>query len=289
MNQNSRDGVNAGESQRGPDEDAFHRASSLPERAVAPGSRETAGEGKITMERRAGWLVAALLAVGGTVAAMSGVTQGATGPGPTLTVMGFGVVNTTVPAQATEPQLQMNFQETTATASGAMKALYRDLSQTRKQFATLGVNPSAIMTQGPPNLNYQNGGEWQASDTLEVTFPTLAQLTHVVTASKVADNPAIQNFWINASYQSPTATPAALASGYATAEQNAAQTAQIMANAEHLQLGAQVSITQGAITNTQCGGMGACGGGVPMGVTVPSIGPNQELVAVTVTYETNPG
>ncbi|PSR22669.1 MAG: hypothetical protein C7B47_16435 [Sulfobacillus thermosulfidooxidans] len=142
--------------------------------------------------------------------------------------------------------------------------------------------------RGPPNFSINvNGAEYQATETLQVTFPTLGRLADALQASGIANDVDVQDMFVspvNSTYLAPTA--AALTGGYQAAFANAQATAQMMAQADHLQLGQVVSVTEGnaASANGTCSAMNGCNP-TPVG-NPPQVGPNQELVTVTVTYDT---
>jgi uncharacterized protein YggE len=240
----------------------------------------------MTMEWVSRWRWTAIAALAGLAAAGGGVAQSATGPGPTLTVVGYGVVNTTMVETATPPELQVNLQESGTNPTLVLRAIYQDIAQVKAQLEKAGASASAVSVQNPPNLNAQQGGTFSANVGVTVAFPTLARLAHVLTASNIANDSAVQNVWINQASTTPVASPAAVASGYAAALNNAAASAAAIAAADHLHLGAQVSVSEGTLSPS-CNAMGGCGP-APMDVIMPTVGPNQELVAVTVTYDTNP-
>ncbi len=242
------------------------------------------------------------------VAAAVVVTEGATGlaaapPTPTLTVVGFGVVSLP-PAQAAPPQLELNLNVHGATASAALKALDGDLAAIERRLKAMGLRPSALDAQGPPQLNYiTSAGQagcrkaakvkpgltcpaagFAASEGLQVTFPSLASLARVLSRTDVARGPGVQNFWVNqGGTQAARPAAAALAAGYGAALADARASALALAAAEGVVLVRALSVTEGAQADGGCG-MGGCG--PTFGVSPPPVGPNQMLVAVTVTYAT---
>lgn len=234
--------------------------------------------------------LAGAVLIGGALVPLSGLGQSvsaANGPGPTLTVVGYGVVDMTpAPSNPGPQQLQVTFQESGINAPAALRALGRDVAKARAQFEKAGVSPGAIVVQGPPNLNFNvNGGGFQDNQTLVVTFPTLMRLANALQASGVENDAGVQNVFANPMNSSaPAATAAQLTAGYQAAFVNAQQTAQIMAQGDNLQLGQAVSVTEGGASTGGCSAMGMCNPS-PVG-NPPQIGPNQELVTVTVTYDT---
>lgn len=228
--------------------------------------------------------------------------------GPTLTVIGFGLVNLRSSGAASSPQLVLNLQTVAPTATAALAALTRDIAGIEKALKAVGVSSAEISIQGPPGLNYVSSVSqascekayklkgipgkctapgFQTNESVQVTIGTLTRLAAVLTKSGVAKAPGVQNFYINQSGQNPgAATPAALTSGYAQAFRDARTTATLLARADQLSLGSLVSVTEGALLSTPCGGMG-CSPTPVEGVNPPQPGPNQELVAVTVTYRTS--
>jgi uncharacterized protein YggE len=250
-------------------------------------------------------VLAATLALG----VPSGSAQAA-GAGPTLTVVGFGLVNLSPPNPgAIAPQLELNFQTSAATATAALQSLQADVAATEQALLGAGVPRAEMVPQGPPGLNYVTavqetncqkvyklkgipahctGPGFQANEQLQVTFPNLSRLAAALTKAHLATAKGVQNFWINQGGPGPSVpTPAALAEGYQQAFADAAKTASLLAAADHLTLGPAVAVTEGALlNNTPCGGMG-CGPVPIQGIAPPPVGQNQELVAVTVSYATS--
>lgn len=242
----------------------------------------------ITIRRRALWMTSLSIAAAACITTLMGLREPArltAGSTPTLTVAGFAVVNLTQPTETTPPQLELNFQETAAKVQSTTAMLNTAMASVRARLQKAGVRANAISTQGPPNLNNQNGS-WQADSTVQVTFRSIAQLEKVVDETNVSTDTAIQNVWINTPSVTMRPTQQALAAAYVKAVGNAEKTAMRMAAADHRQLGAQLALTEGA-GGTQCGAM-ACGSGTSLGITPPAVGNNQELVAVSLTYATTP-
>ena len=237
------------------------------------------------------WALVGSALMAGAMVPLSGFGQtvsAAAGPGPTLTVVGYGIVNMTPASTNAGPQqLQISIQESGNTASAVLISLSRDVTKVRAQLEKASVRASSISTQGPPNLNIDNhGGGFEANETLVVNFSSMIQLGNALTASNVSDDTFVQNTFSNALNPSaPTATAAELAAGYQAAFANGAQTAQMMAQADNLQLGQSVSLVESGASYSGCGGMGGCYA-TPAG-NPPQVGPNQELVTVTETYDTN--
>lgn len=239
---------------------------------------------------KAALLLGAGLMAGGMVVSLGGLghsVNAATGPGPTLTVVGYGVVNMTAQASNGPQQLQIYMQASGSTAPATVVAFNRDVVKVKTQLEKAGVSANAISTQGPPNLNINNnGGGFNVNQTLQVTLPTMLRLADVLQTSGVANDGAVQNVFVNPLYSgAPVATAAQLTAGYKAAFANAQQTAQDMAQGDNLQLGQSVSITEGGQSSGGCNAMGACN---PISVgNPPQVGANQELVTVTVTYDTS--
>lgn len=141
---------------------------------------------------------------------------------------------------------------------------------------------------GPPNFNLQ-GSNWQVQETLRVTFPSMARLAAALSAARTLSLPALQSVWINGRRVTAWVyPPAALAAGYTQAVSAARQTAEDIARADHVSLERQLSITEGAISQDQCGAVSGCATVTALGVTPPALASNQEWVAVTVTYAIRP-
>ena len=228
---------------------------------------------------------------------------------PTLTVVGFGLANLTPSKATAPPELELNFLVAGATASQAVAELAADVALAEKALEKAGVPKAAFAPQGPPGLNFiapvnQQSCEklaklkgvppncpspgYQANEQIQVTFPNLTALATAITKADLAKAKGLANTWINSGGPLPaTPTPSALAQAYRQAFQDADRTAQIIAAAQHRALGPILSVTEGAILNFPCGGMG-CGPIPVQGINPPTPGPNQELVAVTVTYATSP-
>ena len=242
------------------------------------------------MQIRKLWLLTGAVAMAGIAAGLGGLfnpaASAASAPGPTMTVVGYGVV--TVPASSTNPGpqvLQVNFQESASSAPAVLRILHRDEAQVTAQLEKAGVSASAITDQGPPNFNINVGGDYQVNDTLQVEFPTLFKLATVLQKSDVANDGSVQNVFaspLNNTQPSPTSS--AMTAGYQAAFANAQQTAQEMAQADNLQLGQVTSVSQGSTGGGGCYPMGGCS---PLMGNPPTLGPNQQLVTVTVTYDTN--
>jgi uncharacterized protein YggE len=238
-----------------------------------------------------GWLLAGTAFMVGTLIPVLGLAQPANaagGPGPTLTVVGYGLVNMTpVPSNSAPQQLQITLQASGANAPATLTALRRDASTvTRQLIHKARINARAITTLGPPNININdNGVEYQANETIEATFSSLTQLANALQASDVANDPGVQNVFANPLNASNlVASASALTAGYEAAFANAQQTAEVMAQADHLQLGQAVSVSESSASNGGCNAMGNCN---PTAVgNPPLVGNNQELVMVTVTYDT---
>jgi uncharacterized protein YggE len=243
------------------------------------------------MKIRKIWLAPGAVMMAGVVAGLGTLfnqpANAASAPGPTLTVVGYSVVNVAPPSSNAGPQqLQINFQASADSAPAVLNVLRLDEVKVTAQLKKAGVGASAITLQGPPNLNIQNNVGYQANDTLQVNFPTLLQAAQVLQESGVANDANVQNVFVQP-LNNPTSSPTAavMTAGYQAAFANAQQTAQQMAQADNLQLGPAVSISEGSTSQTGCNPMGGCS---PLTVgNLPSVGQNQQLVTVTVTYDTN--
>lgn len=237
--------------------------------------------------KKVGILGGALL-LAGVLVPLSGLSQSVSAaavPGPTLTVVGYGVVTMTPPSTVGPQQLQITFQTEGSNGPNTLRALNKSVAAARAQLEKVGVSAKTIGTQGPPNLNF-NSGQYQANVTLQVNFPTLTRLVDVMQASGVQNDINIQNTFINqVNPSNPTATAAQLSAGYRAAFANARTTAQQMAQADSLTLGVAVSVSEGTANTVSCNPMNGCTG--VSSVSPPPIGQNQELVAVTITYDTS--
>lgn len=229
-------------------------------------------------------------------------------PGPTLTVIGFALANLPPSAAAATPQLELSLRTSAIHATSALQALQADVARLESALRAAGVPRSEIAPQGPPGLNYVSsasqvqcdktyrlknisgtclGPGFQAYVALQVSFGSLSRLAAVVSRPDVTAAAGVQNFFINqagSGFGAPSG--AALTAAYRRALGDAQQTARLMARADHLVLGAAVSVTQGALLGMPCGGMG-CSPTPIQGINAPQPGPNQELIAVTVAYRTS--
>lgn len=240
----------------------------------------------IMRTNRARWMVGLSVAAVMALTAVVGLREPAqaTETSPTLSVVGFSVVNLTQSTETSPPQLQLSFQETETQVRDVIRVLNQAMARVTARLKAVGVPASAISTQGPPNLNNLDG-EWQADSTLQITFATMAQLEKVVDETHLSANSAIQNVWISTPSVTMKPTPAALAAAYARAVSNAKKTAATIAASDHRQLGAQLAMSEGA-GGTQCGAM-ECGAGASLGINPPPVGNDQQMVAVTLTYATS--
>lgn len=242
------------------------------------------------MKIRKLWLVPGAVVTATVMAGLGGLlsqpASAASAPGPTLTVVGYGVVNESPPSSNPGPQqLQINFQEYASTAPGVLQLMHRDEAKARTQLEKAGVSASAITNLGTPGFNVQSSGGFQGNETLQVTFSNLNKLAKVLQASGVANDTNVQNVFVQPVNNSgPSPTSSAMMAGYQAAFANALQTAQQMAQADNLQLGQAVSVSEGGAASGGCNPMGGCS---PVMGNPPAIGQNQELVTVTVTYDTN--
>lgn len=217
--------------------------------------------------------------------------------GPDLTVVGFGLADETPqPApplsspQSGALQVNVNLQVISTRATTALQRLAADLRAAEADARAAGVPESAIVQQGPQNLNFDSSQQaYRADATLVLNLKTLAGGARMLDRLNLPKLPDVSNVWVNF----PTAvgttlapTPRSMAAAYAAAFADAARAARLMAAADGLTLGRQVSVAEGAPAMGQCG-MGGCNPAlVPGLMQVPWPGPNQTVVAVTVTYAT---
>lgn len=254
--------------------------------------------------------VVAALAVAGSVGMTSGGVVGAAAPGrpADLTVIGFGVVNLP-PPKPSPAQIVLNLVVHATKPQAALRVIDADLGSLRTRLGQLGLRGQAVDLQMPPQLNYQASQSlapakcralrklkpgyqcpepgYSANASLQVTFPSLSSLARTLTRTNIGTARGVSNFYINEGgdeTQEPAAS--ALALGYRAALANAKQTAEAIARADGRALGSTLSVAEGEVAASACGPMGGCG--QPDGINPPSIGPNQELVAVTVTYAIAP-
>jgi uncharacterized protein YggE len=222
-------------------------------------------------------------------------------PSSALTVVGYGVAN--LPPAPPIAQLNVSFQVTGQTASSALSRLNHDVALIRSRLMQHGVKASAITVNGPPNLGLVTSSIQQAcqriaklkhitcpspgfsaQESLTVNFPTITALAAVYDQADIGTMAGINNIWING--QAGTAPPpssSALAQAYRAAFQNAAATARLLAAADHLALAGIQAVDEGQAAFGQCPG---CPGTPLLGANPPQVGPNQQEVAVTVTYRT---
>jgi uncharacterized protein YggE len=251
------------------------------------------------------------LALAASAALGSIIFAGSTAPAanpaasPPLTVEGFGLA--TLPTGGFgPPQLNLNFRVSGANANDALTTLQKDVSAVQASLTQAGI-PAAAVAPQPPILNFiastslQNCQEaqklkgvpiscptpgFQASENLQVTFSTLTQLANFLTTTPVAQSSGVQNIWINSEGQGQTRPDdGALSAAYRQALADAQHTAQLLAAAQGLQLGPPIAVRQGTVGGG-CPGPGC--GPFLSGMAPPTAGPNQALVAVTVTYSTRP-
>lgn len=242
-----------------------------------------------------------------------------TGPGgaapqagtPEITVVGFGVANlpTSTTQTAAGYQLDWNLATHGLTAGGALQRLETDVAAAENKLRGMGIPPAEISEQGPPFLNASApiaakcaqaqkvnphfqcpslSGGYQASVGIVVSSSSLAQTVRFLDRLGTNQLPGQQNFFLNGQSggQAATPTPEDVATAYGQALAQAKATAQMIAVADGLTLGPQVTLTEGAPTEAQCGQMGGCNTGVAPGIVQPTVGAGQMLVALTVTYAT---
>jgi len=229
---------------------------------------------------------------------------------PPLTVVGFGLaaLPTSPSTPAPSPLLNLNFQVSGTNATTALANLQKDVATVQDVLAQAGVSANAVHSQAP-QLNYVPSTStskcqqveklkdvpiscpspgFQASESVEITFPSLTQLASTLTAHSIPQSPGVQNVWIDSGNGGPgKPSDAALTLAYRQALADAQHTATLLARAQGLQLGAVTAVRQGTWGTSGCGGPG-CGPLPLQGITSPTVGPNQELVAVTVTYASQP-
>ena len=232
----------------------------------------------------------------------------ANAPSPTLTVVGYGVVNLP-PQKSGLPQLQFYLNVHGQTAVATLRTLNGDVAAIEHRLKALGLRTSAFQPQGPPQLNYVTGVAlkncqkvaklkpglscqkpgYTANEGLQVTFPSLQSIASALSRTDVSTAHGVQNFYINPGGTEPQApTTVALTAGYRAALKSARQTAVALAAAEGVTLGPVLTVTEGGLTaSSGCGAMG-CGPEPVTGVVLPQVGPDQELVGVTLTYATRP-
>ena len=224
-------------------------------------------------------------------------TTGSATGGPALTVVGFGLVSLPVESstqtQASErPQIGISFSVESASPVKALDALTTALKGLQTKAQRAGVPQSDISEQGAPNLNYNgNSGNFTASAGLQIDLPSLNAVAAVMTKLPLTSNPDINNVYVNNTSPNVSAPPtaSAVSAGYAQAFAEALSTARLMAASNHLRLGAELSVREGAPSQQECSAMGGCNGVLAPGlVQIPMVSPNQQAVAVTVTFATAP-
>lgn len=266
-----------------------------------------------TLDRRL-MLVPALAGLVGLMswpALAAGSAARATSQPTTLTVVGYGLVNLPAVNQNSGTyQLQLNYQVTGQSAAAALNAYNNDVAVAEAKLKAQGVSASDMMVQGPPNINFQNQQQmqlcqknyklkgisgkcpnpgFQVSSTLQVTLPSLSAMVKVMTAVDLSSLPGVNNFWENqnSAFQATPSSTAELA-GYTQAFASAKHMAATMAKADHMMLGAQEAVSEGAMSASSCSAMGGCGSQPIPGINPPPAGPNQSVVAVTVTFSLLP-
>lgn len=243
--------------------------------------------------------------------AVSPVALAQTTSGPDLTVVGFGIA--ALPPTASAPagasyQLNFNLSATAPKAGAVLTEIKADIASDVQALRKAGVTAADISVQGPPSINYNSFPSskcqaiakikgsafrcpvsgYQASATLTATLLTLAATTHVLDRVDPRSLPGVQNFWLasQSGVYNPTPTGSSLTRAYAQALAQARATARMLASADHLTLGPEATIREGAPAQAQCTQMGGCPVGLAPGIVAPSPGPDQMLVAVTVTFHT---
>ena len=149
----------------------------------------------------------------------------------------------------------------------------------RGQFERAGVaTANIVLQQTSPTLNSNSATSWGATNALSVNFANLSQAAAMLVKTKVAGDRGVQSVFVSTTGPTLTASAAATTAGYRQAVQNALANARMMATADELVLGAQADITAGV-----------SGGAAALIPNPPSSGPNQKLLAVTITYRTTKG
>ena len=223
-----------------------------------------------------------VLAAGAAAVPLTGMAEAAVTAGPTITVAGYAVVNKPQSVRsAGQFQLQFTVQETATTATQALTDTYKAAAEVKKKLESAGIKAGLISNQqGYPFLNI-TGGEYQGSTGFTVTFPTLARLATILTKTGLVQDPSVQGFFVNGpSEPAPGPATSAIAQGYGAALANARATADAIAREDHVTLGQMLTVTEGSNNSSVCTPAGCS----PAIGVVPSVGQNQVLEAVTVSF-----
>ncbi len=231
-------------------------------------------------------------------AASAGTAAPGTGgpAGPQLTVVGFGVMNILSPpapqaAAGQPPVININLAVNAATAAAALSRLGTAAASLRAKLRQAGIPAAAVTEQGPPNLNANAGANsYQAGVSVLVASASLAVAAGLIDRLRLDSNPNVSNVWVDTGTPSGTPSAHAVTAAYATAFAQAEATALLLAAADHLTLGPQVAVSEGASAQSEsCSTMGGCSGALTPGLDQPPlVGPGKQMVAVTVTYATTP-
>lgn len=227
----------------------------------------------------AGALVAAADPAAGAQGARA--SMGTATAGPNITVVGFGLATEAATA-AGGYQLNLDFQVSNASLARDLQDIEAAVRHAEVRFAAVGVPRAQIAVQ-PVNVNLNQNSPLQVQEQMTVTFRSLAQFQRAAgLLSHGGGLAAVNNYYLMTNGGGPgSVTPAALRTAYAQAWTNARKTAQALAQAQGLVLGAAVAESEGQ-AGQACGMGGVC-------PTVPyqgAIGPGQQLEAVTVTFAT---
>ena len=233
-----------------------------------------------------------------SAAASAGAAAPATGgpTGPQLTVVGFGIMNTPAPsapqgAAGQPPVININLAVNAASAVAALSRLAAAAASLRVKLRQAGVLAAAVTEQGPPNLNANAGANsYQAGVSVLVASTSLPAAAGLIDRLQLDSNPNVSNVWVDTGTPSGTPSAHAVTAAYATAFAQAEATALLLAAADHLALGPQVAVSEGASAQSEsCGTTGGCSGALTPGLDQPPlVGPGKQMVAVTVTYATAP-
>jgi hypothetical protein len=235
---------------------------------------------------------AAATATSGSGAQTGGSAVPAAASGPQLTAVGYSVLPLPAATSATQPaSVNVDLSVTNRRASVALAQLQAAAASLRNEATRAGVPAAEIATQGPPSVNLNVGANsYQAGMALALGVRSLPAAAALIDRLRLGSDPAVGNVWIDTPSQAGAPGAQALSAAYTSALAQAHASALVLAAADHLTLGAQLAVTEGApAAAPPCAAGSGCTDLIAPGVPEPPlVGPDQQLIAVTVTYATSP-
>jgi hypothetical protein len=215
--------------------------------------------------------------------------------GPQLTAVGYSVLAlpaATAAGGAAQPaSVNVDLSVTNRRASVALAQLQAAAASLRNEATRVGVPAADIATQGPPSVNLNVGADsYQAGMAVALDVRSLTAAAALIDRLRLGSDPAVGNVWIDTPSQAGAPGAQALSAAYTSALAQAHASALVLAAADHLTLGAQLAVTEGApAAAPPCAAGSGCTDLIAPGVPEPPlVGPDQQLIAVTVTYATSP-